>query len=247
MKILLTLIFIFKIVSIYGQCFIPVYSREAKKIEIGVDLLQIHSTLNLIDDMTEVCRDDTYKIKLTQTDEIKINQKVNKFLSQGLLNTDRFKFKMLELLKMNNDSIKFYCPMFYNKVYNADAFYCEGQIYLENNVAFKFSLILDDSYNVILEDYYRIPKIKENIISICESYSRLTNSDPKISLLDIAKISLKTTRNHSYLIFELTSYRLSGIINGDMHHYTQYFYQVDLLSGKVKLLKRENIVEYICG
>ncbi len=247
MKNFLTLIFIFTNLLLHGQCFIPVLSREAKKIEIGVDLLQIHTTLNLVDDMTEFCRTETSKIIHTQTDENNINQKVSKFLSRGLLNTKRFDFKMLELLRMNNDSVKYYCPMLYKKVLNDDVFYCDGQIYLENNVAIKFPVILDNSYNIILADSNKISKLQENNISICESYSRLINSDPKTSLLDVVKISKKTTRNHSYLIFELTNYRLTGIINGDQHHYTQYLYQVDMLNGKVELLKRENIVEYICG
>lgn len=206
MKILLTILLIVLESSSYGQCFIPLISREAKKIEIGASLLKIHTSLNLVEEMTEGKINDSFKIVLNQKTEDIINQKVNKYLFQNQFNTNRFNFKALELYQLNNDSIKFYSPILAKEILADELLYCDGQVYLEKNVVFDFPIILDNRYNIVFADFNKVGKINENIISICEAYFRLTNSDSKTTSLDIDRISIENSQNHSFLIFELSDY-----------------------------------------
>lgn len=149
-------------------------------------------------------------------------------------------------MKLNKNSIKFYTPILVDNISDDYFLYCDGQIYLEKNVAIEFPIILDNRYNIVFADFNKVGIINENIISICEAYSRLTNSDSKTISLDIVRISIENSQNHSFLIFELTDYRLTGMTNGYEHHFTQYYYQVDLVNGEVRLRNREEGLEFSC-
>ena len=247
MKIFQIIWLIFLSGSVYGQCVMPILSRESKKVKIGVDLFKVQTRLNRVDDLVNQYINDTTTMSFDVRELNTINQNVSSYLSQYLNNSNHFSFEALSLLKLNIEAIKNLPHELVSKISDDELFYCDGRIYLERNVVINFPVILDKEYNVIKADLDIIDKIPQNPISMCKAYARLKNLDSKISLLEVANVSIETSQKQVYLIFVLTDYHLTLFTDVDKHQYTQYYYQVNLLNGKVKFLKREESAEYSCG
>jgi len=247
MKLILTIIILVFTKLTIAQCLIPLHSREHKKIKIGEDPLKIFSESNQVSKY--ISEYDYYdsQVNLSNLDKTKIASQVNAYLESNKINHTRFKYKDESLFKLNKDSIKVYCPILEKFLTTDFGFYCEGEIYLEKNVSIRLPLILDKSFNIEFGDCSTISKIPENTISICKAYSQLINLDKKIGLLDVVEISIEVASNHTNLIFEVTDYRLTGLTNNSEHHYTNYYYQVNMLTGNVFIRASEALMEYSCG